>query len=422
MDKLLNWFERYGLLIVLLNCFALLPPDLSIKQSMIELDVDIANKTRSGGSLIKQLSWILSLLIYLLCFFRKEMQTLIRRELLTLALVFILISVVCVFSTVWSDFKPITIKRSLFQIILMLVLGFSIFYAIKHNSFVDCVNLLFYISVSVCVISLILGSGYQGANLLGWANTKNSFGAYMLAMMMLIYLARNFYQEEFSLYAIKMLVLFLLLSLTVSKTSIFLAILMILMTYLSKAISRNIMLSVLTVLGFFFLCMPIVSVVFGDYWDVSYMMEPDTLTGRGTIWDVLYYDLYNDHQLFLGHGYGAYFNTGVIPSILDDTWSFIRLVNSAHNGYLELLLQFGVFFSLLLLVLICRLILLTDNSFCFSVASIIFLYNITESSLLRDQSVTWVIMIVLICLGCFTKNNTIEENNEEDVFLSEIKK
>jgi len=405
--KLLGFFEKYGLLIIFLNSWALLPPDLSVKQSLTELDIDIALEKRSGGNLIKQLSWLLPFFFYIICFFRQENKFKVDRNLIILFMSFFLIFLICLLSFVWSDFKYLTLKRSIFQLIMMMVVTFSVFYSVKHNSFVDCVNLFFYFIVISCLLSLVLGVGFQGGSLLGWAKTKNLFGVYMLSAMMLIYLAKSYYEADLPFYVAKMCMLFALLVLTASKTSIALAVLLLFIGRPSTAFLKYIFYFVFLMLTVLFICIPLLSNGLDNYWDVSYVMQPDTLTGRGLIWDTLYYDLYYSKKLFLGYGYGAYFNTGVTPEILDDSWSFIRFVSSAHNGYIELLLQFGAFCSLFLLIIVFKLVLATESIYCYSVAMIIFLYNITESALLRDQSITWVMMIILISLGFFTKDHMI---------------
>lgn len=409
MSKLFLWFQQYGLLIVLLNCWGLLLPDLSPKTALTDLDLEATSASRSGSNTFKQLSWLLPLFLYILCVLRDGVVLRIPQYRLVLFFGFLSILTTCFLSILWSDFPALTFKRVVFQVVFISSIIFGVFYSIKHDTLVSCINILFYVALLVCAITIINGSGIQGKALFAWANSKNNFGAYILSLIALFCLVRYYYDDQLAWYWFKVGILFLLLIASASKTSIAIAILLLVSSFIPYLVSKILFSFIMISLPFVFLFVPLISSWLGNYWDVSYLMEPETLTGRGIIWDSLYYGV-SDYGSFLsGHGYGAYFGTGVIPYALDDTWSYIRFLNSAHNGYLELLLQLGSILSLFVMFIIYKLVCYTENPICFLVASIILIHNITESSVIRDQHVIWSLLVLLICIGSFMREKEMVE-------------
>lgn len=415
MSKFLIFFQTYGFLIILLNCWGLLLPDFSPpRAALLDLDLDSATASRSGSNSTKQILWLTPLFIYLLCFLKEDVGHRIPQDRLFLFFGFLALIVICFISIIWSDFKWLTLKRIIFQVVFLLSLSIGIFYSIKLNSFVSCVNLLFYIVLFVSLVTVLNGSGFQDGLLLGWTQSKNNFGAYILALISLFFLTKYYYDDELKAFFLKLGILFLFLIASSSKTSIALGLLLLVFTYAPYVASRITFVFLMFSFSVLFILIPFLSTYFDGYWDISYLMEPETLTGRGQIWDSLYYGLYNQGKLFFGHGYGAYFGTKVIPEALDDTWSYIRFLNSAHNGYIEILLQFGAVLSLLVMYFIYKLVCYSESSICFLVAAIVLIHNVTESSIFRDQHVMWSLMVLLICIGVFNREKLMPEINNDD--------
>ena len=119
-----------------------------------------------------------------------------------------------------------------------------------------------------------------------------------------------------------------------------------------------------------------------------------TLTGRTLLWHEVW-ELVRERPL-LGYGYGAFWAESSEPASL--LWEAIGwAVPTAHNGYLELLLELGVvgltlfvlsvsttIFGILARIrLIERALLLS----CCAVISFVLIYNVVESTLLEQHDI-----------------------------------
>lgn len=399
MNKLLTYIEKYGLLFVLLNCFALLLPDLSQKTNMMGLDVEVFNASQSGSSIKKQVFWLLPLVLYILSFIRLKYSFSLKVSVRKLMVPIGLVIMVLVLSFLING-NALMLKRIIFQLILLFVVFAAVFFSIKELSTAICINYLVLVIIVVCCTSLALGTGYSGGSFNAWATTKNSLGSYLLGAGLLLWYAKNFLPENIHYYKIKLTCLLVFLFFTVSKTAVLLTFIFVILNFRRLQQLVPAVLTVVTLLLVsLFIVMPGIAAIFSTNWHIALYMEPSTLTGRGLIWGVLYYDLFHYNKLWLGYGYASYFATGIVPSTLDDAYSFMRLLSSAHNGYLELILQFGVVLSGMLVFLIYKLVLITKDFGVYSISIIVFLHNITESSFLRDQHIMWVILIMVMFLG-----------------------
>jgi len=403
MNNILHYTEKYGLLFVLLVCFSLLPPDLSKKLNMMSLDLNVFNENQSGSNIKKQLLWLLPLGIYFLSFIRitKPIRLNIKQH--KIVINFLLIIFVLVISYLING-NSLLLKRIIFQIILSVVLFSAIYFSLIKKTTVICINYLIITILSVCFLSLMLGTGYLDNSFCAWTQTKNSLGSYLLAAILLLWYAKNYLPEYVFNYKIKLFLLILFLFLSLSKTTILLSFIPMLFEVYRLKLNAKLLTYSVFILTSIFILIPAVASFLETEWYIALFMEPDTLTGRGLIWDVLYNDLFQYDKLWVGYGYSSYFGTGTIPYSLDDSYSFIRFLNSAHNGYLELILQLGVILSSVIIFLVYKMIMTTKNTGVYLISLIIFLHNITESSLFRDQHIMWVTLITAICLGVLHKN------------------
>ena len=167
-----------------------------------------------------------------------------------------------------------------------------------------------------------------------------------------------------------------------------------------------------------FILIPSLSYFLGDITHAGQYLEPDAITGRGIIWDTLYYDLEYFSKFAFGYGYGAYFSNGSIPYFFDDDWSFLKHIASSHCGYIDVLIQYGLVFSLAVVICIYRLSSGIKNVWLSSAFIIPIIYNFTESTFLRDQSMMWLFAIVLFSYVAILKegyllNKHTENTNEQ---------
>lgn len=127
-----------------------------------------------------------------------------------------------------------------------------------------------------------------------------------------------------------------------------------------------------------------------------------TLSGRTYIWSYVLERLNPDH-FWLGFGKGAFFNTPSNMSLFEAQYGF--MINHAHNGYLELLLDVG-FMGLVLFIICFSLLYIksfqiayknqqASDLFPIALLNFLVLQNITESYLTYRTNIVWLLFVTL---------------------------
>jgi O-antigen ligase len=134
--------------------------------------------------------------------------------------------------------------------------------------------------------------------------------------------------------------------------------------------------------------------------------DPASLTGRAQIWPVLFD--YAEKHPFLGSGFGSFWGLGAQSATRGHNIEWIAELYTAHNGYLELLVQVGgvgLIIAVACLILHpLKLIMFTalpgtvSRSLICSILVFGWLRDIFESSLLDRANPTWTIMVVMYCV------------------------
>jgi O-antigen ligase len=152
----------------------------------------------------------------------------------------------------------------------------------------------------------------------------------------------------------------------------------------------------------------------------GYFGKDTTLSGRVDIWDFVWNDI--QKQPVLGYGFATYWIMGSARIEIFASYFEGFMVNSAHNGYLEIILQLGVVGFILFLfpviAYIYRMFKLNSNIAILIFISIVTL-NYTESVLFKVGLgiTTFYFMATYIALSVFhfnleqvnqNENNTIE--------------
>jgi exopolysaccharide production protein ExoQ len=143
--------------------------------------------------------------------------------------------------------------------------------------------------------------------------------------------------------------------------------------------------------------------------------DPEFLTGRGAIWQVLVTAI-EDHPV-LGVGYGSFWAIGDATPVASFADSWIKQSAHGHNGYLDVMLQTGgVGLALVALFLILmplkRLLCDAPRSvnlqvLCFSVLAFTVFFNFTESGFIERDRPEWVFfVIVLLILNHVNRDRT----------------
>ena len=253
-----------------------------------------------------------------------------------------------------------------------------------------------------------MGGGFSAKmELAGYMKGKNLLGM-ALATLFLMYSFLILEESRYEKLDIFLLfLLFLLLLLTFSKTNIALVLICFVGLRINRFNAKLLCVMTVTILVSVFVFFPGIFYVAGDPADVSMLVSDGFLTGRGIIWSNLYYDLYYFKKAILGYGYGAFFAVGEVPLFFDDKYSFLRYISSAHNGYLELFIQFGYLLGTFLFVYSVFPALYSKKTCFLVLIGFVYLHNITESSFLRDQSLIWMLYIYAVVMIFYEKNEGV---------------
>jgi O-antigen ligase len=182
-----------------------------------------------------------------------------------------------------------------------------------------------------------------------------------------------------------------------------------------------------TILGVTFLFLLSFSVIFLIFSTEIFGLIPGyfgkdlTLSGRVDIWDFVWNDI--EKQFLLGYGFATYWIMG--SSRIEIFASYFEgfMVNSAHNGYLEIILQLGVvgflFFLFPLIAYVYRMFKLNSNQAILIFVSIMTL-NYTESVLFKVGLgvTTFYFMASYVALSVFHFNLRRVNNNVNNPFIN----
>jgi exopolysaccharide production protein ExoQ len=129
-----------------------------------------------------------------------------------------------------------------------------------------------------------------------------------------------------------------------------------------------------------------------------------TLTGRTTLWAVVLASI-GEHP-WLGHGYNAFWQgwNGSSALVLSEVgWD----TPHAHNGFLDLALDLGLLGMALLVIGIivasraalrsARATALASGVWPLVFLSFLLLVNVTETSLLRQHNIYWILFVAVLC-------------------------
>lgn len=396
MNYILNFFEKYGFLLILAFVSGLFSPELKPKLLLLDLDFEEINSVKSGSDSLKQFFWIVMFCISVLCYIRDKVNFI---EIITsrgALLVFSNAILLALISSTYSNYHLISVKRIIFQIMFIWCVMFFLLSSINKGTMLEIANKYSFLIIMMIAISVLTGGAFNPhGELAGFSKSKNIMGAVLSVTIIIFHICNSFWGEWKRKQLMLIFTLLFLLALTLSKTCLALVILYFILTKLNSYIVKLFCVSSLIIISAIFIILPFTSSFTLDFWNPGLAVDPSFMTGRGFIWDNLYYDLNYFKRISFGYGYGAYFGTGEIPYFFDDKYSFLRFINSAHNGYLELMLQFGSIMSLMILAVFFSYIFSSRKIYFLSASSFIVFYNISEPAIMRDQHIVWFLTIVL---------------------------
>lgn len=322
----------------------------------------------------------------------------------------------CWLSMAWAINPEIAFRR----LILLTVVTWSVFIAVRQLGFRSTIQALRYVLILILVLNFATVALWPSIGIhqfdehgdLGLAGDwkgvlqeKNLAGAVCAITILVLIFGQNLKRAHWHLILILPAALFLWRS--GSKTSmVALAGALCgggLFSFYRPAFRLEAVLLLLMAACFVFLLELV-------YWDElsATLWRDGAFTGRSQIWGALLHYL-GDNWL-LGAGYGSFWNIGPESPIYiyANNQSWISTITSAHNGYLELAVQLGIPGMVLatvalLFVPLSRLLAnanMPPQHRAFLVAALIFCscQNLTEASMLNRDSIIHIFWMVAIAL------------------------
>lgn len=329
-------------------------------------------------------------------------------------------------SVAWAEFPALTLKRTAF-----LIIGYLIALGIASGArspwqVLGVMGLCFQgvilvDLVSVFVVPHLAMTELGAAGMHGQKNIAGAIG--MMGVVLFVFVGLRAPTRGAALMALATLALFLIfLVLTRSKTSLGLvALFLVFVLPLAAGLSFGRILGVALVLAaalvvalFLF-----VSGLLG--WGTPEMLEvlvgDPTFTSRTDIWAFVWDHI--THAPILGSGYGSFWDVGAANDPLREARSWLAsvelgVINQAHNGYLDILLQAGLPGLVGLLVVVgrslARMVSLmiatrgdretwTAVAFAFSLLVTLAIYNLMETALLSRVHLANQIFVLVVVMA-----------------------
>jgi exopolysaccharide production protein ExoQ len=385
--------EKYAFFLILLFCLGLFSPNFDPKVPMMDMDAMEFLDKISGSDTKKQVFWVV---MFALLFWRVFSNNILSKNKFFGFFLIMLLCFVALFSVLWSESSWLTVKRSVFQFIFCFCVVISFYYAEYNKTIIPSLVFSAYLVFIMTAFTLLFGVGFTTEwQLAAFANTKNLLGQNLLVLLVFFFVYIKVTKVCWIDYKYIVFFLVLMLFLSGSKTSIALFLLFLFLGFCQAAFVRFFASFLFLSLFLFFVVVPPVSFFIYETVHVGNFVEDSFFTGRGIIWDTLYYDLEFFSKFNLGYGYGAYFGAGTVPWFFDDDFSFLKHIASSHNGYIDILLQFGLWGGGLLLFVLLFLGRGLRNKWICSGVMVVVIYNFTESAFLKDQAMMWVLFLVL---------------------------
>ena len=393
---------------------------------------DVSSMQSSAGDLPKQV------LYFGLLIFSVSLRPPMSIKRVPVAIPFTMIAMVlwCWVSLTWSEVPETAVRR----IILLTVGPIFIFSIVRFLGPVQALNLTVY-TLSVILIAdlvavFILPGALQlpgvdftsdtGGTWRGLHSDKNSAGA-ICALLSIISAYKVFSKgtkfDKRVLWTVVSFLAALFVYKSGSKTSLGLlpisAVLALLTLFLSK---RALLLQLLVIalvgaIVILYLLSPRFFDLVSAHLDL-FLRDPRSLTGRVQLWPILL-NYSHDHPL-LGSGYGSFWSVGDAGPMPRYASGWLLLINNAHNGYLDLLVQTGMIG--LVLGVLAAIIKPFYNLLNYQnvpsdvrwlICAVLFfvaMHNFLEASLFDRDRPAWIVLILMLAvLSAYREPNRPKE-------------
>lgn len=387
--------EAILLLAVLLFLLDFITPDLKVKSDFS----DYVSSRGSSGANLRQIFWVLIFFyIIAITFWQKYFLNKVFY-----GSYFFIITLMILVSILWSDYKTVSFTRA----VLWVFVGGGVSFLYLRLSLTGNSNDIFLItSILVLLFNLLSIVIYPESaflpdgSLKGIHPSKNNLGAVAAIMFLFsFFYALDSNGKTRILLVLSAISWLCLLILSVSKTSLALALIISFIGFLMGGKAMLVFGLSIAVVKFFLIgVFLIASLMIGGNILFFYaeILPPDILTGRGFIWSLILEDI--GQSVWSGVGYGAYWSTGTIREVFDVKWSFLQVLNSAHNGYIHVLTNIGVIgFIIFMLLTMYKLIRFWRFFMLWELSLIVFVlwHSVTETDFLIYKNM-WIIFVMLI--------------------------
>ncbi|MDY6896701.1 MAG: O-antigen ligase family protein [Cyanobacteriota bacterium] len=330
------------------------------------------------------------------------------------------------FSFLWSQDPEFTLFNSR-QVLMMTFFGlyFASRFSLKEiveliglTLFIGCITSIL-VAIGMPSIGMHIGDQHSGA-WKGVYGNKNKFGSMMILMWLSFFTLPKSNSSIYKYLGIILSIFLILVS--TSKTSLVISVLLISIMFFYKHFRWQGKISVI-LLDIGILILGCLTVFITTYWVeiLTDLGRDTTLTGRTPIWGVMLLKLIE--RPLLGYGRGSFFAPGSPHAfeagrVLHAGW----VPGHGHNGFLDLAIDIGLIGLSIFLINyfatfargLKRAYATNNPESLFPLAFLLFLVmnNITESFLLHQVNIYWVIYVTVT----FTLNQ--KESSFEEEYMS----
>jgi len=336
--------------------------------------------------------------------------------------------VICLLSALWSDYHFLSFKRS-FQLFVMFLVIVEALVNIDPKVLLKqlkiVVSIYLFYNLYACrfipaAIDPVFGT-WRGMEVQKNWLAQNSLYC-LLSSIVFFSFDKTRYAKLYD--SVLILISVLIIYKAHSSTNLIAVVIIVFMgiVFQIESVFKNLGIG-RSILGFVFLFILTLSGIFLIFSSEIFGLIPGyfgkdlTFSGRVDIWDFVWNDI--EKQLLLGYGFATYWIMG--SSRLEIFASYFQgfVVNSAHNGYLEIILQLGVvgfiFFLFPIIAYIYRMFKLNSNLAILIFISIMTL-NYFESILFKVGLgiTTFYFMATYVALSVFHFNLEQVNHNENN--------
>ncbi|NNL20403.1 MAG: O-antigen ligase family protein [Ignavibacteriaceae bacterium] len=326
----------------------------------------------------------------------------------------------CLASAIWSNYHFMSFKRS-FQLLSVSLVVMNALLFIEPSKLLKVLKIIIILYLLITVFSsLFIGAAIDPrfGTWRGLSDHKNGlarYGFYCFIISLFFYGGQNKLSTKITNYAISF-VSVIIVFMSGSSTGIVMIGLIIIISLMfsieeifkSLRIGRTLMILVFLSIISLYIVINILAPHLIDRIPLMLGKDP-TLSLRTEIWDYVWMEI--EKKIFLGYGFGTYWIMGstVINQFAAIFGGF--MINQAHNGYLEIMLQLGLvgitLFAIIVILLIFRIFKLESNLSLLVIISVLIL-DYTEATLFKSGISTLVFISLYIEISIFYFN--LKEN------------